>query len=882
LASTFNFNININHRIQEAARRQTTASRRARRFNLLLIPKVNHMVKYRRQTRFSFVFLFVASVMGGSMVFLPAALQAHPATNPDGLTPADPPVRIALVVDTGPAADSLAGTVRAEIRSLLEPATPVQFSRFSTPDAAAVPRDTHRTTAVIAVGPGAASRLCRPPDNSSGRSHRDSTGPSHFQTPVFAVSSGSGILMAHTGNSGTRCTVVGPVGWPSETFRAFQRLVHFDRVDVFVDAEVADAVDNASHRVRQIGREAGVTARLVPVRDGTRSESTGIRSEKEGNVRRAVFLDHLDRWDAREVEALTGRLAEGSAAVFAYNPRHVTHHGALAAPDVIERLRARRTALAIEQVVRDNLSRATQTQRRDSLGADHTATQRMERLVVNRSVARRQGVDLPWDIQVRARLVGTRAAAGESSAMSLAASMRESIRSNLALEAEIQQTAAQANRVDIARSRLLPQVTASATGTTVSEEVAAASFGSQPEREVSSTLSFRQVLFNEPAFAELSVERRMQAMREFERQATRLDAAQQAADAYIRVLQTRAGVRIQRENVRVVRANLKAARSRRSAGVADRREVSRLETQLARAEQGLLRALGRERRAEIAYNRVLDRPLDADVRLDRSPGVDPRPVLQDFPYIDLLDTPTEARSFERFWVQTARTRAPQVEAVKRLVQARERQVTSANRAFWMPQLSLEGAVSQRLSEAGEGTSGLRLPLGSDGGGTSIPTPPDEQWSLSLTASFPLFNGTERAAQKRRASDQLAASRTRRRISRTQAEQAARTALVNLETSVEAVRRALQAADAAQQTLDVTQAAYREGTATLVDLIDAQSTALSTRQEASDAAYGVLSDWVALQRAAGSFRVLRTPDEQAEFEQRLRTRLSPDARDDLHR
>jgi outer membrane protein TolC len=101
------------------------------------------------------------------------------------------------------------------------------------------------------------------------------------------------------------------------------------------------------------------------------------------------------------------------------------------------------------------------------------------------------------------------------------------------------------------------------------------------------------------------------------------------------------------------------------------------------------------------------------------------------------------------------------------------------------------------------------------------------------------------------------------------EQSVRTALVNVETSYEAAERALHAADAAQRTLDVTQAAYRQGTASLVDLIDAQTTALQTRQEASDAAYDLIRDWIAVQRAGGSFRVLRTPQEQSAFLDRLR-------------
>ncbi|MFB6273846.1 MAG: TolC family protein [Salinibacter sp.] len=452
--------------------------------------------------------------------------------------------------------------------------------------------------------------------------------------------------------------------------------------------------------------------------------------------------------------------------------------------------------------------------------------------------------------------------------------MRESVTANLELKAKRQTVAAQSNQVDAARARLLPQVQVSATGRAVSEERASASFGAQPEQQLSSAVSVRQILFSEPAFAKLSVERRMQAVREFRRQSTRLDAAKNAADAYLGVLEARAGVTIQRENMRTVRTNLQAARTRRRAGAADPRGVSRMETELARAEQGLLRALGRQRAAELQYNRVLNRPLDADVVLAQTATADPSKILAQFPYADRLDESGKATAFRRFWVAEARERAPEVKAVERLVGTRKRQLTSANRSFWMPEISLEGTFSQRLHEGGVGTSSPSLPfLNSPDGQFTLPTPPDQQWSVGITASFPLFRGTERAAQRRQAKKQLAASRTEQAMAKLGVEQKVRTALVQLETDYASAERALRAARAAQQTLDVTEAVYREGTASLIDLIDAQNAALAARQQAATTAYEVLRKWRAVQRAGGSFRPLRTPQEQAAFEQRLDAILS---------
>lgn len=765
--------------------------------------------------------------------------------------PADT-ARILVSVDDRAAARTTAKTVADEVRALFAARRPVTVTTVGL-DPSAVRTD--RADAVVAIGPVAANRWCS----------------AASAVPILALTDGSGVLAPVSVEAETAgdspapasCTFVGPTGWPTSTFRAFRSLLPAAPVDVVVPARVAQHLPSAPALVQQHADAAGVDARLVEARP---SDTVSVGAEG-----RVVFLDYVDAWTTPERRAFTSALVRRGVPVLASRPESV-EDGALAAPDLSTTHRARRVALHLESQL---LTSATGAESNPD-AAPHPVSE-MEpaddaapspSLVIHAGVAKRLSIDLPWDVQLDARIVGDHAP--EAAAMTLARSMRESIQANLRLQAERQSTDAASHRVDLARSRFLPQVEASASGRIVNEDLASASLGSQPEEMLTSAITVRQVLFSEPAFAAFSVERRMQAMREFERRAVRLDAAEQAADAYLGVLQAEAAVEIQRENVRVVRANLQAARSRRRAGKAGPQEVSRLETQLARAEQGLLRALGRARRADVGYNRVLNRPLDAPVQLDRPTGVDPRPVLAQFPYASLVDDPGRRASFRRFWVQEARTRAPEVRAVERLVGARERQLASARRSFWMPTVSLEGSLSNRLYEGGIGSAGAELNL--PGGRMSLPTPPDQQWSVGLSLRFPLFQGTERAARQRQAQDQLATSRTRRMIAELGVEQSVRNALIDLETSHAAVERALRAADAAQQTLDAVQSAYREGTATLVDLIDAQTAALTTRQEASDAAYGLIRDWMAVQRAAGSFRVLRTPEAQAAFESRLNAAL----------
>jgi outer membrane protein TolC len=798
----------------------------------------------------------VLAISASVVVLIAVLIPGTALAQTDAAASESTPVQVAVIADPGPAADTLATRIRSETEALFAPRRPVQASVVQgtdpwTPADAKKAYQSAQSTdpdAIVVVGPISLSSLCVGPDPTGA-------------APLIGMTTGSGLLVPDS--TADQCTLVGPTGWPLHSTHAFRNLTPLSSVTVAIDARVVKHVPEAAERIQRRGEDAGLQTRLVPISPDP-SDLPPLASSD------AVVLDHVDRMSGRSLEPIIGSLTDRGLPVFAHDPAVVERHGALAAPDRPARQRARHAALAIERVV-TNAPPPAQTHDADSASVDPP-------LVVNETTAETLGLALPWDVQVSARLVGTSSSNGE--AFTLETAMRKSITANLQLQAKRQEVAAQSNRIDVARARMLPQVQVSATGQAVSEDLASASFGAQPERQLSSAVSVRQVLFSEPAFAQFSVERRMQAVREFRRQSTRLDAAKNAADAYLAVLEARAGVSIQRENVRTVRTNLRAAQTRRQAGAADPREVSRLETELARAEQGLLRALGRKHAAEIQYNRVLNRPLDADVELAQPATAKASEILDQFPYTDRLEQSGKAPAFREFWIAEAEERAPEVEAVDRLVSARKRQLTSTTRSFWLPQISLEGRLSQRLHEDGVGTSSPSLPLSnSPGGQFSLPTPPDQQWSVGITASLPLFQGTERAARRRQAKKQLQASRTEQAMAELGVEQKVRTALVQLETAYASAERAIRAAKSAQQTLDVTQAAYREGTASLVDLIDAQNAALATREKAATTAYDVLRQWMAVQRAGGSFRPLRTPQEQAAFEQRLDTVLSdrPDPR-----
>src|SRR5262249_2723680 len=127
--------------------------------------------------------------------------------------------------------------------------------------------------------------------------------------------------------------------------------------------------------------------------------------------------------------------------------------------------------------------------------------------------------------------------------------MQDALTGNLDLAAEIRAVSAGRAEVGEARSVLLPQVDAEATGLWIDSDRAAASFGSQPEKVITGELSGSQILYDDGAFAQWSISRSQQCGREEELRQLRLDTARAAGGAYLDVLRAQTLERIRKDNL---------------------------------------------------------------------------------------------------------------------------------------------------------------------------------------------------------------------------------------------------------------------------------------------------------------------------------------------
>jgi outer membrane protein TolC len=625
----------------------------------------------------------------------------------------------------------------------------------------------------------------------------------------------------------------------------FLRIVPFKKLAVLsADYYGGTTLQEFHQRFPQAVKELGLEVQRIPVGESAKEALSRIEPDVE-----AVYLPPLQHLSAEEHDRLIKGLIGCKLPSFSFLGRSEVEQGVfagLATEETFPRL-ARRTALNIQRILLG-----------EDAGTLPCAFPARERLTINMATARAIGVYPPFSVLGEAELLDEDSVEIKTR-RTLASTVQEAIAANLDLAAQGRTVAAGREEVRRARSDLLPQVEVSALGRIIDEDRAAASFGSQAEQTVTGTASLSQVIYADPAWANLSIQKNLQTAREQEREAVRLDITLEAAASYLNVLRAKAVERIEKQNLNLTRSNLELAKVRRSIGISGPAEVYRWEAAIANSRQVVLQAVSRRQQAERALNRVLNRPLDElftteDVALD-----DPILLTSDERFRESVNNPWALAVFRTFMVKEGLANSVELRGLDAAIAAQERLLASAKRSFWAPTAALSGEVTQFLAEEGAGKDPITIP--GFPGGAALPRKDDTDWGVGVSVSLPLFEGGLRFADKKRAIEELARLRIDRQATRERIALAIETAVLKMQASYPSIDFSEDARKASLKNLELVQDSYSLGVVSVIDLIDAQTSALVSSQVAANAVYDFLLDLMEMERAANDFDFFKTPEDR---------------------
>ncbi len=633
--------------------------------------------------------------------------------------------------------------------------------------------------------------------------------------------------------------------------KAFREIVSFSRLAIILDRHFLEAFPKMREEAKRIARENRVEITFLPAETSADSVIAALPAGTE-----AVLVTPLPRFLPDAFERLVTSINLRGLPSFSMFGRLEIEKGVMAGVSpASDPLRlARRLALNVQRILLG-----------EDAGSLPVVFPQREQLTINMATAREVGFSPSWRVLTEAVLLNEEKTE-ITRRLSLASAVREAVSANLDLAASDRAVAAGKENIREARSALLPQIDVSSEGVIIDKDQAEASRGFQAERTFSGSATLSQRIYSEKTWADLNVQRHTQVIIEKEREQLRLDIARDAALAYLNVLRAKTSLRIQKDNLQLTRSNLELGRFRQAIGYSGPADVFRWESEIATDRIAVLDAIAQRKLAETALNRILDRPLEEEFVTEEASIGDPGLFISDTRLFTYIDNPRDYGIFRDFMVREGLNAAPELRRIDAAIAAQERTYLSARRAFWSPDLALQGEITRIFSEDGAGSDGSAL--GSLPG--SVSQADDTDWNVALSLTFPFFTGGAKDAERVRAWEELSRQRLDRRSTVEKIEERIRSALHLTSASYPSITLSRSAAETARKNLELVTDSYSRGVVSIIDLIDAQNAALVADQGAANAVYDFLIDLMNVQRAIGRFDFFASAEERQAWFERLET------------
>ena len=619
----------------------------------------------------------------------------------------------------------------------------------------------------------------------------------------------------------------------------FKSLYNFSHLGILITSELFDII--AIEEVFSIlASEMNFEYTLIPY------DTPDSLVPYEGEID-AVYLAEGFFLDAAEITALADWLYEKRLPSFTSTFKEDVERGLMATFQADENLDLffRRLALNIEAVVNgaklEELPLFLETE---------------PFLTINYNTAERVGVPIKYSLVATTQFVGDFKNVISEKTYSLLDVMQEVLDRNLALELSRKNVDLADQDVRTAQSNYLPNVSASASGSYVDEETAELSNGQNPEYSASGSVTVTQTVFSEAANANISIQKSLSAAERADYSATELDLILNGATAYFNALILKANLEIQSENLDVTRQNLQIAEQNFEAGQSGRSDILRFRSEMAQNMQALVEAVNQLELAFFSLNELLNHPIDREIDIEEAEISEG--IFEDYDYQffqEFLDDPTVASIFVDFLVSEAIKNAPELKSIQYNIAATDRNILLNGGRRFIPTVALQAQYNRTFDQWGVG----------------VPLPEfflRDNFSVGVNVSVPIFDQNRFNINRQTAILQKEQLELNEQNTTQAIEQDVREFTLELINQVTNIQLSEVSLQSARESLELLQAAYASGSATLVQLLDAQNNFVQAQLARDNASYNYLLTTLILERYIGHYFLLSSDQENDAFMDRF--------------
>ncbi len=620
------------------------------------------------------------------------------------------------------------------------------------------------------------------------------------------------------------------------------RITPYKVLALFVDQELASAIPAVRERAFTTSVEHGVEL-IIIMHDGV----DHALMNRVPDAVDAVFVSGLPRMPKEDFDRLIDAINNARLPSYSFIGGSDVERGLLATnngPRDISR-QARLNALNMQAVM---LGERAGDQ---PIGSPNKPT-----LTINMATAQQIGISPSFDIMADATLLNQeRKVSGQ--AYGLVEISNEALARNQDLQVEQYGLYAGTEEIARARSRLLPQFSAGL-GVTTRRESPAVSAGLLAEETTDGSINLNQLIYSDAATAALTIQKALQRDREENLHAFKLDVIQAATTAYYRTLNARALLTVEESNLTVTRRNRELARDRVLVGSSTPADIYRWDAEVARAQIRLYDAQAVVTKAWTTLTRILHRPLSDRFVLTEA-TFDAPFFISRREFDSLVSRPADYDRFSMFMILRGLSQAPEIAQLDALLTAKQRELKSEQRSFWLPEFSIGGRYTNNLNQSGAG-------------GGQLAGEGFDDWSVGVQATLPLFSGGLRRANVSRASFEVRQLETLRTATTERVEAEIRDRLSDAQAAYARIDLSVAADDASRKNFALVSDAYARGTVSIIDLLDAQDASLTANGAVIDSRHQFLITIMALQRSIGGFDFRLPADERAALANDLRAYL----------
>jgi outer membrane protein TolC len=420
--------------------------------------------------------------------------------------------------------------------------------------------------------------------------------------------------------------------------------------------------------------------------------------------------------------------------------------------------------------------------------------------------------------------------------------------------------------VEKSDSLFLPQVNIGAEAVKIDQDRAIASLGQYNEARVDMYLKVSQQLFNQQAYAQISVNENFSKAQSAASDYVKLDIGLSSSVDYLRILQLRTKLTIEKNNLELSKTNMRAAITRKNIGIGNSSDIYRWQTQIADEKKRVLFTHSTLEQAKHTLNALLDLPqllaLNFEpINMDNKVFMTSKQGMKTY----FLDQTKFAR-FQSFLVATAKQNMPSIHQYDALEKARDLIVESNNDAFYMPNVSVEGGLKEHFVNASNSFRDNDPTLSK----TLPPYADNTDWTVGIFVRFPLYEGGAKDATLQASRAALLIAQAQRKNLINEVEKNVRNALYQAKASYLSIKLAQAAVVSSKKNLRLIKGIYAQGNIGIIDLLDAQHTALRAALLENNSRYAFMRDLLILQHNIGQVNFDLKPEDWNSFAKALQT------------